>query len=205
MTMNSEARKRSEGQGPVPHPSQDMADRKAWDDSALIPPRKDYAIREERGLSAVGRAAQRAVPDVAGRDLIKDPDVRKSVDEFFGSGAEIGKKLETPEALISLDGWWEVTSSSDLAAFKAKAAEYGSDGGDLREIGRALCQMLDWEVTPDQEWIYIELGIAFYALGKIQRLFESFKGHRIGSDDSWHDLEVYAKMARMVRARGRLG
>jgi hypothetical protein len=44
-----------------------------------------------------------------------------------------------------------------------------------------------------------ELGVAFYALGKMARIMGAYADGLAPSDDSWHDLAIYARMAQRVR------
>lgn len=47
-----------------------------------------------------------------------------------------------------------------------------------------------------------EAALAFYAMGKIGRIVSSYRRSMVPSDDSWHDLEVYAAMAAKIRSTG---
>lgn len=92
-----------------------------------------------------------------------------------------------------LAAWWEVETKKEIESVIPKAVEYGS--ADLKVIGYALSQMIGEPkgVTND------ELGIAFYVLGKVARLVGSYADGRRPSDDTWHDIAIYTKMAQFAR------
>lgn len=93
-----------------------------------------------------------------------------------------------------LETWWENTTSDELASMLPKVIEYGSH--DLAVIGDVMMLMkpeLRDQVHPS------ELGIAFYALGKMARIMGAYADGIAPSDDSWHDLAIYARMAQRVR------
>jgi hypothetical protein len=98
-----------------------------------------------------------------------------------------------PPSLQSLVDWWLDETKSELDSVIPKAIEYGS--ADLKVIGFALSQMIGEPkgVTHD------ELGIAFYVLGKVARLVGGYADGRLPSDDTWHDIAIYTKMAQYAR------
>jgi hypothetical protein len=71
--------------------------------------------------------------------------------------------------------------------------QYGST--DLTAIGDALKALGVPDVVPSAE-----LGVLFYALGKVHRALSEIHAGRSPSDDTWFDLRVYAGMARAIRA-----
>ena len=98
---------------------------------------------------------------------------------------------------LALDAWWRDDTEVELAGVMPKAIEYGSS--DLRLMGQAMLMFMpQCEGKVDAE----ELAIAFYALGKTARLIGAYVDGRVPSEDTWHDLAVYAKMAKRVRAVG---
>lgn len=102
----------------------------------------------------------------------------------------------TPSQQLSVQAladWWEAETKAELESVIPKAIEYGS--ADLKVIGYALSQMIGEPkgVTPD------ELGIAFYVLGKVARLVGGYADGRKPSDDTWHDIAIYTKMAQFAR------
>lgn len=96
-----------------------------------------------------------------------------------------------------LTDWWNQTTKDELKSLLPKATEYGSH--DLEIIGQALLLLnpkLQGKTHP------AEIGIAFYALGKIARIIGAYADGHQPSDDSWHDLAIYARMAQRVRNAG---
>jgi hypothetical protein len=92
-----------------------------------------------------------------------------------------------------LANWWRAETDKEIESVVPKAIEYGS--ADLKVIGFALSQMIGEpkDVTND------ELGIAFYVLGKVARLVGAYADGRQPSDDTWHDIAIYTKMAQFAR------
>ena len=98
---------------------------------------------------------------------------------------------------MDLRTWWEATTQDEIESLMPKVIEYGSN--DLKMIGDALLALrpdLRDVVKPD------EFAVAFYALGKVARIFGAYADGRTPSDDSWHDLAIYARMALRVRDAG---
>lgn len=93
--------------------------------------------------------------------------------------------------------WWMNHSQEELDMLMPKVAEYSS--ADLDIIGDILLRL-----RPDLVGVVprVEFGIAFYALGKVARIFGAYSDGRIPSDDSWLDLAVYSKMALRTRDTG---
>ncbi|CAB4177881.1 hypothetical protein UFOVP1462_7 [uncultured Caudovirales phage] len=104
-----------------------------------------------------------------------------------------------PPTTQDLANWWLEETKSELKSVIPKAVEYGSS--DLKVIGFALEQMSGKpaQVTHD------ELGIAFYVLGKVARLIGGYADGRAPSDDTWHDIAIYTKMAQYARENGGWG
>ena len=93
-----------------------------------------------------------------------------------------------------LETWWEDTTDAELTSLLPKVIEYGSH--DLKIIGDIMLLLkpeLQGKINPE------EMGIAFYALGKIARIMGGYADGIAPSDDSWHDLAIYARMAQRVR------
>lgn len=100
------------------------------------------------------------------------------------------------EQATELFDWWVGYATDEIDAMMDKLMEYGL--GDLHEMGR---QMIELGVAGDPTDLQLqyEYGIMFYALGKIQRVLSAAKIGRPASDDTWHDLAVYAKMVLAMR------
>lgn len=92
--------------------------------------------------------------------------------------------------------------SKDMAALKEKALEYGA--ADLKIMGKAMESLLP-DSGLDAESMRragLEMAIGFYAMGKAARLYGAWEKGREPSEDTWHDLGIYAYMARIVREQG---
>lgn len=115
--------------------------------------------------------------------------------------AALGKELPPSNQITvqMLANWWLDETKNELESVLPKAIEYGS--ADLKVIGFALSQMIGEPkgVTHD------ELGIAFYVLGKVARLVGGYADGRLPSDDTWHDIAIYTKMAQYAREHGGWG
>lgn len=94
-----------------------------------------------------------------------------------------------------LNNWWIQHATDEIAAMLKKLDEYGA--GDLHEIGYSMAKVANREVTREQAY---ELGVMFYALGKMQRIISAAEQAREASTDTWHDLAVYSKMVLANRA-----
>ncbi len=93
--------------------------------------------------------------------------------------------------------WWVKTVSDDFQGAVPKAEEYGAH--DLEMIGWVL-GFLPAERLDDT--VAAEMGCWFYVLGKVMRLFADYKANRPGKADTWHDIVVYAMMARRIQYAG---
>lgn len=113
-------------------------------------------------------------------------------------------RVPVNDATEELTVWWLMTAAKDLWAQTPKMHEYGGGGegsADLRDIGTSLAELTGWE-QPDAAVVQ-EMGVWFYAKGKIARLISDYKQRRAGKDDTWHDLTVYSMMARRIKDVGR--
>lgn len=97
-----------------------------------------------------------------------------------------------------LADWWRSKAQDEIKATVAKAVEYGAT--DLEDIGHQLARISGRQVSDAEA---AEIGIAFYALGKVSRIMAAIKEGRRPSQDSWHDLGIYARMAQRVIEHGR--
>jgi len=114
---------------------------------------------------------------------------------------KIAEHLSTPEQ--DLADWWRQRCEGEIDMVVAKAIEYGAT--DLRDLGRQIMDMagrLDPEGPPLPDGYLTEVGIVFYAQGKLARIVAAIKEGRRPSADSWLDLGVYARMAQRVHDRG---
>jgi hypothetical protein len=103
-----------------------------------------------------------------------------------------------------IEKWLRITFDQDLQRLRPKAIEYGA--ADLKIMGRAMESLLPGGDSLDPESrasAGLEMAIGFYAMGKAARLYGAWEKGREPDEDSWHDLGIYAMMARYVRANGR--
>ena len=107
--------------------------------------------------------------------------------------------VEGAPSVQDLANWWLDETKSELDSVIPKAVEYGS--ADLKVIGFALSQMIGEPKGVSHD----ELGIAFYVLGKVARLVGGYADGRLPSDDTWHDIAIYTKMAQYAREHGGWG
>lgn len=108
--------------------------------------------------------------------------------------------IDQKQRAESLAAWWVQLSDEEVSSLIPKAIEYGS--ADLEVMGQAMLTLLpNLRGVVDGQ----ELAIAFYALGKIARLFGGYAQGERPSNDCWYDLKVYAGMAQRVREVGEWG
>jgi hypothetical protein len=109
------------------------------------------------------------------------------------------------DAVAELTEWWLTKAANEAEAVCAKAIEYGAT--DLRDLGFQILEMAGRKPHGDGapaniQALATEIGIAFYAMGKLARIVAAVKEGRQPSYDSWHDLGVYARMAQRVHECG---
>ena len=123
-------------------------------------------------------------------------------EEYLRNEERRGEKERKREELAA---WWQQQAMREVDGVVDKAIEYGA--ADLKVMGKAMeslivgkGSMVEGEVP---ERVGIELAIAFYALGKVARLFGAYERGELPSDDCWADLGIYTRMAQHVREKGR--
>ena len=94
-----------------------------------------------------------------------------------------------------LENWWIDTGIQDAEETASKLSEYGAK--DLVAIGQMLAELRGVQIDDDTAF---ELGVLFYAYGKVWRIISSMKRGVLAKDDSWFDLHVYSKMVLARRA-----
>ena len=94
-----------------------------------------------------------------------------------------------------LGQWWMDRARTEVLAVVPKAQEYGS--GDLIAIGQQIARLAGRDQPSDAE--AAELGVFFYQHGKMARWADALQHGRQVSDDTLHDIAVYAKMAQHIR------
>lgn len=94
--------------------------------------------------------------------------------------------------------WWMSTAYSEIDSMMPKVTEYGAT--DLMWVGRQMAEATNRPDITDEE--AAELGIYWFILGKIARWHAAVTEGRRPSDDTLHDLGIYARMAQRVRNAG---
>lgn len=102
--------------------------------------------------------------------------------------------------LVDLRHWMEQHHAELRKATAAKADEYGSL--DLKMMGAMLEKVMPGIGEGSPPGTREQAAIAFYALGKISRVFSALAEGKPAPTDSWLDLEVYALMAQRVMESG---
>jgi hypothetical protein len=109
---------------------------------------------------------------------------------------EIPPDDATLTAIIDdLRTWWYTTAENDFAEMEPKIGEYTAS--DLVLMGQF---MEHWMALPQGSGA--EAATLWYALGKIARAVAAYREGRLPSEDTLHDLSVYAFMARRIRQTG---
>jgi hypothetical protein len=117
--------------------------------------------------------------------------------QYSGPAQPVDTPLTPEDGEQELRSWWLNIASSEVEAVVPKAVEYGAT--DLRDIGRDLAAISGRTVTDEEA---AELGVFFYARGKLSRWVDAvIRGDRV-SDDTLHDLGVYVRMAQRIRSHG---
>lgn len=106
------------------------------------------------------------------------------------------------DAYSELFEWWMTTSRHEISNMTTKITEYGGLGRatDLVEMGRMMASLAGRRVDDDGE--SQEIGCAIYVYGKMGRVMAAIREGRLPSDDTWHDIGVYARMVQRIRAHG---
>lgn len=115
----------------------------------------------------------------------------------------ISEEERKAEKRQELKTWWYNQASREVDKAIDKAIEYGA--ADLKVMGKAMeCLLPEKGMRKEEipERVGIEMAIAFYALGKVARVFGAFERGAVPSDDCWEDLGIYCRMAQHVRERG---
>lgn len=105
----------------------------------------------------------------------------------------------------ALRDWWVDIAHKEVEAITDKMSEYGGAGRavDLIDIGRDLLRAMAAPAAyVESEELCAEVGIYFYLRGKIARWTAALVEGRRVSDDTLHDIGVYARMAQRVRETG---
>jgi hypothetical protein len=118
-------------------------------------------------------------------------------DGRFGLTEEEKAKHDKRQELTT---WWYTQAQKEIEGVIDKAIEYGA--ADLKVMGTAMLRLMkDGDNQPER--VGLELAVAFYALGKVARLFGAYERGELPSDDCWADLGIYCRMAQHIREAGR--
>lgn len=115
--------------------------------------------------------------------------------QLFEDGA-VEERAETIRKAVT--DWWMKLATDEVAAVVPKAVEYGSS--DLEVMAQAMLMLVPKDKRSKS--LGLEMAVAFYALGKVARLFGSYERGEPASDDTWHDLGVYCRMGQRIREVG---
>lgn len=131
---------------------------------------------------------------------------RKIVNED-GTPVLIMRVPTDPES-AELFEWWMHTAFEDFVATVPKMLEYGGStsrkgSADLRLVGEAQMELLEWPVTDENLAVAQEIGVYNYCIGKLGRLISDYQNRRKGKADTWFDISIYAMMARRIQSVGR--
>lgn len=99
----------------------------------------------------------------------------------------------------ALETWWLDKAHADVAKVAPKAVEYSAV--DLIEYGKTLALVMGLKHNISDEEA-TEIGIWGYLVGKVARWTGAIKEGRRVSDDTIHDIDIYAVMARRNRDVG---
>lgn len=106
---------------------------------------------------------------------------------------------QTKQRALDLKQWLADLEEKIGTETIRKAVQYGS--ADLKVMGNAMVLLLPPEHRSEQ--LGLQMAIAFYALGKVARVFGAFEQGHSPTHDDWFDLMVYAKMGLKVMETGR--
>lgn len=104
---------------------------------------------------------------------------------------------EVQQKIAEIRGWWEAVSSADFEKMAPKIGEYTS--ADLEIMGVI---MENWGLAAPEGGGGMEASTMWYILGKVARAVAAYKEARQPSEDTLHDITVYAMMTRRIRETG---
>lgn len=125
--------------------------------------------------------------------------VREAQEKLRIKRAGIAVNDEQKQVASALETWWTDKTEADIAAVVPKAVEYSAI--DLIEYGRTLALVMGIK-HPVSDEEATEIGIWGYLVGKVARWTGAIKEGRRVSDDTIHDIKIYATMAERTRDVG---
>ena len=96
-----------------------------------------------------------------------------------------------------LETWWAEKAQDEAMQVIPKAVEYGANS--MIGLGQAMARIAGRRVDDAEA---IELACMFYIEGKIGRWIDAVAAGQKVSDDTIHDIGVYARMVQRVRDVG---
>lgn len=117
----------------------------------------------------------------------------------------VGSPVNSEPSDRALARWWVEKSQEDVSAISGKAREYGGEhrASDLTDLGRDLADLMGLTKEAQRTDAALqELAIYFYIDGKLGRWKAALLEGRRVSDDTLHDIKIYATMAQRIREVG---
>lgn len=117
--------------------------------------------------------------------------------------AQLDRISPNEHPLAALMTWLSEHDEAVNNLLLSRAHEYGS--GDLEIMAAAMDRMFPSGIVTDpghRAIVAKEMVCAFYALGKIGRMWSAYEAGQVPSTDNWFDIEGYAKMAQKIRETG---
>jgi hypothetical protein len=106
---------------------------------------------------------------------------------------------EKAQAVAELAMWLEGLRERELSETLRKAAQYNNT--DLIVVGQTMGTTLGIPVADERT--AIQLGCAFFALGKVARVIGAIAGGGQPQADSWYDLHIYGIMGLKTHETGK--
>ena len=104
---------------------------------------------------------------------------------------------DSDSSVQELFDWWMKQARKEAEMVVPKSVKYGASS--LTRLGHTLAKVAGREVQDEEA---IELGIWFYALGKMERWTDAILRGGRPDDDLVLDVGIYAKMAQRNRQCG---
>lgn len=118
------------------------------------------------------------------------------------TGIDWGRLGDTKgERVALLKKFWQDMTDEEIEKVIPKAVEYGS--ADLEVMGEGMKVLLRSVFKrPIEDAEALEMACAFYALGKVARMFGAYADGRMPNEDAAYDLGVYCRMIQKIRKTG---
>lgn len=126
-----------------------------------------------------------------------NPVIHQIAADVIGLSETARQVNEASNPAAGFEQWWLDLVSKRAPVIESKAKEYGSNS--LAEVGRLVARMQGREIEVSEA---LQLGCAFYAYGKMQRVADSMIRGALPSADTIEDLMIYAAMMRYISETG---